>query len=120
MTIWEITAEALADLGVQVAANVLIPASGERLPDTFLVYQLISSPPLLHANNLEDMRMYRMQVTAYSRDGLEGLPDVASAMVDVGFTRGPMRELPYNMETRHFGLAMEFVYYTDAEAPESY
>jgi hypothetical protein len=41
-------------------------------------------------------------------------------MVDVGFTRGPMREMPYNADTRHYGLVMEFVYYTDAEASESY
>jgi hypothetical protein len=120
MTIWEITAEALAYLGVPVVANALIPESNTPMPDTFLVYSLVSSSPLLHADNLESMRMYRMQVTAYSRDGLAGLPDVPGAMVDVGFTRGPMREIPYNADTRHYGLVMEFVYYTDAEVSESY
>ena len=119
-TIWEVTADALDGLGVPVAANIYIPATNEAYPDTYLVYQLISSPPLLHADNFEEMRYYRMQVTAFSRDGLAGLPDVSAAMVAVGFTRGPMREIPYDLETRHFGLVMEFVYTSDSVEPESY
>src|SRR4030043_1770490 len=103
MSIWEITEEALEVLGVPIAANVMIPASGEALPDLFLVYQLISSPPVLHADNLEMMRSYRMQVTIYSRDGLVDLPDVPGAMVYVGFTKSSIRELPYNAHTRLYG-----------------
>ena len=116
MSIWEITQEALEGLGVPMAANVMIPASGEALPDLFLVYQLISSPPVLHAEDLEIMRSYRMQVTIYSRDGLVNLPDVADEMVEAGFSRSVIRELPYNADTRHYGLAMEFVYLSDSES----
>lgn len=121
MNIWGITEFALLGLNVPTSANVMISATGDALPDLYLVYQLISSPPLLHAEDFEDMRWYRMQVTVYSRNGFENLPDVAGAMVAAGFTRSSMRELPYNTETRHFGLAMEFIYSSDSESEsESY
>jgi hypothetical protein len=121
MTIWEITETALNTLNVPIAANVMISATDEALPDLYLVYQLISSPPILHAEDLEDMRFYRMQVTIYSRDGLSNLPEVGDAMVDAGFTKSAIRELPYNTETRHYGLSLEFIYFSDSVSEsESY
>jgi hypothetical protein len=121
MSIWEITQEALEGLSVPVAANVMISDTGQALPDLFMVYQLIDSPAILHAEDLEFMRSYRMQVTIYSRNGLADLPDVAGVMVEAGFARSSMRELPYNTETRHFGLSMDFIYTTDSESEsESY
>lgn len=120
-SIWEITDDALSGLGVPMAANVMISPTGGSLPDLFLVYQLISSPPVLHAEDLEVMRFYRMQVTIYNRDGLADLPDVPDAMVSAGFSRSAIRELSYNVETRHYGLAMEFIYLSDsASESESY
>jgi hypothetical protein len=110
-TIWERTYSALSGLEVPLAANRYLPGSDEdELPDLFIVYQLISSPPELHAENVEKYRSYRMQVTIWNRDGLVSLPDVAGAMVAAGFGRGPVRELPYVESTRHFGLAFEFLY----------
>jgi len=110
-TIWEMTSTALSGLGVPLAANRYLPASDEQeLPDQFIVYQLISSPPELHADDVEKYRSYRMQVTVWDRDGLVSLPDVAGVMLAAGFTRGPLRELPYVESTRHFGLAFEFLY----------
>jgi hypothetical protein len=121
MTIWEITQNALEGLNIPMAANVFISPTGDILPDLFLVYQLVDSPPLLHADDFEGMRYYRMQVTIYSRDGMSIYTSVANAMVDAGFTRSSMRELPYNNETRHYGLAMDFIYTTDSESEsESY
>jgi hypothetical protein len=121
MTIWEITQQALEALSVPVGANVMILPTGDEFPDLFLIYQLIDAPPLLHVNDHEDMRYYRMQVTIYSRDGLADLPDVISAMVEAGFTRSSIRELPYNTETRHYGLAMEFIFTSDnVTVDESY
>lgn len=93
-----------------MAANRYLVATGADLPDQFMVYQLISSPPRLHADNVEKYRTYRMQVTIWDRNGLASLPDVAGSMVVAGFGRGPIRELPYEDSTRHFGLAMEFLY----------
>lgn len=110
MTIWERTAAALASLGVPVAAGVYLSATPAALPDLYLVYFLVSSPPEQHADDVETLRSYRMQVSAYIRTGLAGLPDIDSAMTAAGFTRGPQTEIPYNQLTRHFGLALEYVY----------
>jgi len=89
MSIWEVTAAALAGLGVPIAANVMISEASAALPDLYLVYFLVSAPPSLHADNAETLRTYRMQVSAYNRAGLASLPDVDGAMVAAGFTRGP-------------------------------
>lgn len=113
MSIWEIVEEALDDLSAPMAANVYLTESGGELPDLYLVYSLVSSPPEQHADNAETLRSYRMQVNAYSRAGLTDLPDVDGAMTAAGFARGPMREIPYNQVTRHFGLALEYVYLED-------
>jgi hypothetical protein len=110
-TIWERAYTALSALGVPLAANRYLPGSDEEeLPDRFIVYQLISSPPELHADNVEKYRSYRLQVTVWDRNGLVSLPDVAGAMLAAGFGRGPIRELPYVESTRHFGLAYEFLF----------
>lgn len=109
-SIWELTEDALDGLGVALAANVMVEGTGTALPDQFIVYQLISSPPELHADDAETLRSYRMQVTVYNRAGLISLPDVEGAMVTAGFRKSMFRELPYNTLTRHYGLAMEFIY----------
>lgn len=118
MSIWERVEAALSDLGVPYAANAFIPATGNLLPDEFLVYWLVSSPPLLHAENLEDLRYYRMQVTVYSRTGLASLPDVDGAMVAAGFSKSAKRELPYSTTTRHYSLACEYIYLEDPNVDE--
>jgi len=111
MSIWETTAAALAGLGLPLAANTMIAATGEELPDEYLVYQLISDPPTQHADDSEKLVSYRMQVSFYSRSGLATIPkQVKNAMIAAGFTRLDSREIPYNHETRHFGLAMDFNY----------
>lgn len=109
MSIWEITEDALDGLGLPLAANTMIVATGAELPDSYLVYQVISNPPRLHADDLEKLRSYRMQVSIYSRSGLAAIPSlVEAAMLAAGFTRIEGRELPYNPQTRHFGLATDF------------
>ena len=110
MDIWSVTEDALDGLGVAVAANQLIVASGAALPDAFLVYQLISDPSAQHADDGETLRSYRMQVAFYGRDGLSGMPDVDGAMRAAGFTRLGGRELAYNSETGHFGYASDYNY----------
>lgn len=112
-TIWERVVSALAPLGVPLAASQMLVGSGESLPDLYLVYFLIDSPPLQHADNAEQLRNQRMQVSAYSRRGLAVLPDIAGAMTAAGFTHGPDRELPFDPITRHYGLAMEFNYFKE-------
>ena len=109
-SIWEITRTALTGLGVPMAANRYLVPTGQQLPDRYIVYQLISSPPEVHADNVEKSRTYRMQVTIWDRTGLSNLPDISGSMVAVGFCRGPYRELPYVDSTRHYGLAYDFFY----------
>lgn len=109
-TIWERTKTALTGLGVPMAANRYLVPTGQQLPDQYIIYQLISSPPELHADNAEKYRTYRMQVTIWDRTGLANLPDISGSMVAAGFGRGPFRELPYVESTRHYGLAYDFFY----------
>lgn len=115
MTIWEITKVTLEGLGLETAANAMLRDTAALLPDTYLVYQMISSPPAQHADGVEKLRWYRVQVTGYSRDGLASLPDVAAAMVAAGFTKSVFRELPYNELTGHYGYAMEYIWLEDEE-----
>ena len=114
MNIWEATKTALTGLGLPMAANQMMVATGADYPDAFLVYQLIASPSAQHANNLESLRRYRMQVSYFARSGLSSLPDIDGAMTAAGFTRFAGHELAYNQETRHYGLALEF-YFLDEE-----
>ena len=109
-TIWERTVSALTGLSVDMAANVMIQATADALPDQYIVYQLISSPPEQHGDNVERLRTYRMQVAFYDRAGLATMPAIPAAMVTAGFSKSMYRELPYNEITRHYGLAMEFLY----------
>ncbi len=110
MTIWERVKTTLTSLSVPMAASHYLVASGEALPDVFLVYFLVSNPPVQHADNAEVMQMYRMQVSCFSRTGLTSLPDVKSAMVAAGFIRAGAVELPFDQESGHYGLALDFVY----------
>jgi len=109
-TIWARSYNALVSLNLPLAESVYIPASGQELPDSYIVYFVISDPAAQHADNVEQLRTYRVQVSYYSRSGLQTMPDITGAMTGAGYTRMPGRELPYNPETRHFGIAFEFNY----------
>lgn len=110
MTIWERVKTALSGLGKTTAANTMVMATGVELPDEFLVYQMISNPAVQHADDEEKIRSYRVQVSYYSRSGLAAQPDIDGAMLTAGFRRLPGREIPYNRETRHFGLALDYLF----------
>lgn len=112
MAIWAITSSALSGLGIPVAAGHYVDASGD-LPDQYVVYRLISDPAAQHADDEETLRSYRMQVSAYSRTGLETLPDIDAAMLAAGFTRAGGGELPYNEGTRHYGRYTDYFYLED-------
>lgn len=105
--IFTITNDALAAItpAVEFAQNTFLGA----LPDTYLVYKLISSPPEQHAENKETLRSYRIQVSIYSKSGLAVLPDVDTPMLAAGFLKSDMKELPHSQSTAHFGLAKDYV-----------
>ena len=112
-TIFERTATALAGLGLTVSNQVNIPASGTDLPDRFLVFHLVTAPPEQHADDEMTLRVYRVQVSYYDRVGLQSAPDVDGAMTAAGFLIAARYQLAYSRETRHFGLAADYIYLED-------
>lgn len=111
-TIFERVNTALTSLSpaVPYALGQYLTANGADLPDTFITYIEVSGIPEAHADNAETHRTYRVQVSIYARAGLVSLPNVNAAMLAQGFTKGPERQLPYDKETRHFGLAKDYIY----------
>lgn len=111
-TIFEQVTQALGQLDPEIpfAMGQYLTANGAPLPDTFMVYQEITGNPEQHADDAETARTYRIQVSIYARGGLVTLPLVDAAMIAQGFTKGPERQLPYDKETRHFGLAKDYFY----------
>jgi hypothetical protein len=80
------------------------------LPDTYLVYYVITGAGQEHADNQETARTYRVQVSIMNRSGLTNLPDVDTAMTAAGFTKGPERELRKDPTTSHYGLAKDYFF----------
>jgi len=106
--IFEITNTALNSISppVDYAMDDLIGA----LPDTYIVYSLISGVPQQHADDAETARTYRVQVSIMSKNGLASLPNVDAAMLAAGFRKGPERALPKDSTTSHYGLAKDYFY----------
>jgi hypothetical protein len=109
-TIFEHVETALNTLAPAIphALSVYKTANGADLPDTFIAYTLVTGDAAQHADDAETLRVFRVQVSIYARAGLVSLPDVDAAMLAEGFTKGPERQLPYDQETRHFGLAKDY------------
>lgn len=107
--IWQQAQSALSGLGVTVAANALVLASGSDYPDSFIVHFMVSDPTLSHADNVLELHLPRVQVSIYSRTAISALATaVQSAMIAAGFYMAGARDLPYNPDTRHFGTAIDF------------
>lgn len=114
MNIWQRTATALGGLGVPVAANRFIPASGNELPDKFLTFQLIGEPVELQADNTDQVVSHVLQISIWARSGLpELVASARSALKAAGYQRSGSQEMDYQPETRHFGLAMDYSYLED-------
>jgi hypothetical protein len=110
-TIWELASAALTPLGLPMGAGVYVPATpGDDLPDQYLTYFMVDMSPEQHADDEETLRGYLVQVSVYSRYGLAGLPDVIGAMTGADFMFVAGRQLDYDIETRHFGIAFDFEY----------
>jgi hypothetical protein len=109
-TIWERVNTALTPLALPMAASAYIVASGADIPDTYIVYFVFSIDPEMHADDEEVLRSEAVQVSIYNRTGNASLPDVIGAMITGGFTFIGGRELDYDTDTRHFGIAFDFEY----------
>jgi hypothetical protein len=109
-TIFERVSTALSTLSPAVPFALAPYKSTGTLPDTYIAYQLITSPPEAHADNRETARSYLVQISIYRRGGLVSLPDVDTAMIGAGFVKGDWRQLPQDTETGHFGLAKDYTF----------
>jgi hypothetical protein len=112
MTIFERVEAALNTLSPAVPwmYKQYLTASDAALPDTYLVYSLVSSPPEEHADDAETLRSYTVQVATYKVGSLVGAPNIAAVMVSAGFMQGNQRETSNYPDSTHFGLAQEFTY----------
>lgn len=113
-TIFERVKSAMDTLSPSVP-HALAPYKGGTLPDTYIVYQLISGTAEQHADNAETERSYTVQVTTWSKAGLINLPNVNAAMRAAGFQVSGERQLPQDQATGHYGLATDFLYLESKE-----
>ena len=106
-TIYEQVEDALDTLNVPYGMGTFL--SDGNLPDQYMVYMLIDGVPGQHADDAETHRSYRIQVNLYDRNGLVNLPDVDTAMLAAGFSKGSERELASDGESDHFGLSKDYL-----------
>lgn len=111
-TIFQRVNDALATLSptIPFAMGTYEQVGSSTLPSQYITYQLIDGFPEAHADNAETMRTYRVQVNIMSDTGLAVLPDVNTAMLAAGFTKGPERTLPKDESTGHYVLAKDYFY----------
>ena len=100
---------------VPYAADANRSVLGDPLPDLFIVYSLVSEAPELHADDAEQTRFNRVQLSIYNRAGMTNPPDTDTAMAGQGFRFARARALPYNPETGHYGLMREYTILLDQE-----
>ena len=86
----------------------------DQLPDTYVVYFLVSAPTMLSADNREHAYRPRIQVSLYYRKKQSFLtvPDqIIKAFTDRGFRRAGEGRIPYQSDTGHYGWRCDFNYY---------
>lgn len=101
------------DPAIPYAASSERAGLADPLPDTYIVGTLISDVPEQHADDEETEAFFRMQLSLYSKAGLLDLPNTDTAMLAVGFKRAGSRELPYDPDTQHYGLARDYTLLID-------
>lgn len=112
-TVWERTATALGT--VNPAVNYAIAPYKGDLPNAFIAYQLVNSPPEQHADGEETERSYTMQLSFWDTAGIPTTSNVDAAMKTAGFMKGNIVPLPQDPQTHHYGLAVEYVYFETKE-----
>lgn len=111
--IYAVTYGALESLGYPVREHGTY-APDETLPDTFVTYQIIDSPNNSFADNQATSRTSRVQINLYSRDPeiKQGADEAIKAvMLPVGFLRVGGRDLPFSLQTGHYGYTCDYRFY---------
>jgi hypothetical protein len=111
INIYELTYDTLASLGYPVKEQGTL---GKELPETFVTYQLIDSPPTGHADNAPTGISYRMQITLYStsptiKQGADAA--IKAVMLPAKFMRVSGRDLPYSSATGHYAFTSDYRFY---------
>lgn len=118
MSKWVEAAEsALADFKKQTAIPYDFERfceQAERLPDTYVVYFLVSAPSVSSADNKERASEVRIQVSLFYRNKSTFLtiPDkIVAAFTKAGLCRAGEGRIPYQTNTGHYGWRCDFKFY---------
>jgi len=111
INIYDLTYDTLSPLGYPVKEQGTL---GSTLPETFITYQLISSPNGGHADNKPTSVKPLMQITLYSKkpsikQGADAL--LKSVMLPAKFMRAGGRDLPYSAVTGHYAFTSDYRFY---------
>lgn len=86
----------------------------KRLPDTYIVYFLVSDSPLSSADGKERVHIPRIQVSLFYRNKATFLtvPDkITDKLTEKGFRRSTTGRIPYQQNTGHYGWRSDFTFY---------
>lgn len=113
INIYALICDTLQPLGYPVQEQGTY-APNERLPETFVTYQIIDQSSYSHADNAPTSQTDRVQVVLYSRDpSLKQSANEAfmGVMLPAGFMRVSGRDLPYASSTGHYAYTSDYRYY---------
>ena len=85
-----------------------------KLPDTYIVYFLVSEPSALSLDGEEKSSVPKVQFSLYFRDKkvVQTLPDkIIAAVTAAGFRRSNTGRIPKSNNTGHYGWRSDFVFY---------
>lgn len=85
-----------------------------KLPDTYIVYFLVSDPPLSSADNKERSSLPKVQFSLFYRDisVAKTIPDkIIAAVTTAGFKRANSGRIPRKPDTGHYGWRCDFNFY---------
>ena len=86
----------------------------EQLPDTYIVYFLVSAPTVSSADNKERAYQPHIQVSLFYRNirSFLTVPDqIIAAFANEGFRRAGEGRIPYQPNTGHYGWRCDFNFY---------
>lgn len=83
----------------------------ERLPDNFITYQVIDKEDVAHAKNTPYVSVARVQMALYSTDPaiVQKADEILKGILP-GFLRGSGRDLPFMVDTGHYGYTCDYTY----------
>ncbi|MBI5933257.1 MAG: hypothetical protein HY867_06080 [Chloroflexi bacterium] len=111
-TVLERVKTALSNLSpaVPFAYEQYLTANGADLPSAFIVFFDVADDAAQHADNVETHRLWRIQVSYYSRAGAPVFDSVDTVMLAAGFSKGSGGKLPFDEQTLHFGRRRDYYY----------